>query len=188
MKKSLSGEKIAVLVANGFNEPDYTGIQQLFQPLGAKVCVVSMEKGLVHGWRDDAWGLSFATERNLSESLAADFSLIVVPGGQKSIDKLKLTEHTGRFLKGFMDMGKPVLLLAEAVDLLLHCDRAAGRQITGPKSLSAAALEAGAVWVEESYVLDGHLMTCTGGENLAGKIGKAFIQMVDNEDRMDKAA
>jgi len=56
MSNALVGTKIAVLVANGFNEVQMTAFQRAFQKKGANVRVISMDSGLVNGWTGEEWG------------------------------------------------------------------------------------------------------------------------------------
>ena len=101
LSNSLQGAKIAILVANGFNEQDLTSAQRILQGYGAYLRVISMDNGLVNSWNGTGWGLNFAADKMLNEALAADFSMLMVPGGRRSVDKLKLTAHTRRFINGF---------------------------------------------------------------------------------------
>lgn len=159
MQKPLLGVKTAVLVANGFNEKDLTETQTALQKLGTHVRIISMDHGLVNSWSGDGWGLNFAADQVLSAALAADYEMLVVPGGQRSADKLKLTAHTKRFIGGFLDAQKPVVLFGEALDLLIFADKIAGRRVAGPQSLKDAAEAAGAEWTAEDSAIDGNLMT-----------------------------
>ena len=66
MNKSFAGEKIAILVANGFNEADLTQIQRILQAKGANTRIIGMDNGLVNSWTGDAWGHHFATDQLFS--------------------------------------------------------------------------------------------------------------------------
>ncbi len=133
MRNQLSGQKIAVLVANGFNETDMTQAQRALLDSGADIRIVSMDQGLVNSWKDGAWGLHFASDQVLSSALAADYDILIIPGGEKSMDKLKLTGHTRRFVGGFMNIGKPVVAFDEANDLLafLECPEGCMMSMSG---------------------------------------------------------
>ncbi len=159
MNKALLGEKIAVLIANGFNEHDLTESQKALQKLGANVRIVSMDHGLVNSWNGEAWGLHYAADNSLNTALAADFSILVIPGGQRSIEKLKLTAHTKRFIGGFMNARKPVVAFDEALELLMFCEKVQGRTVTGPDALKEAVQGAGATWLAKPYAIDNGLMT-----------------------------
>ncbi len=157
--KPLTGLKIAVLVANGFCEQSLTAIQRTLQPLGGALKIISMDQGLVNGWSGENWGLSFAVDQPLSEALAADYSALIVPGGERSIDKLKLTGHTRRFMCGFLDTGKPTVICGGAADLLVHIEKAVSRTISAPDAVKASVEASGAIISGEDFVMDDNLMT-----------------------------
>jgi protease I len=159
MNKALLGEKIAVLIANGFCEHDLTETQKSLQKYGANVRIVSMDQGLVHSWNGENWGLHYAADTTLNTALAADYSILVIPGGQRSIEKLKLTAHTKRFIGGFLNAHKPVIAFDEALELLVFCEKVEGRTVTGPDALEDAVVKGGGQWLNKPYAMDGSLMT-----------------------------
>lgn len=97
MSKTFVGDKIAILVANGFTEQDLTHTQRALQAQGANTRIIGMDNGLVNSWTGDAWGHHFAADCALNMALAADYDMLIIPGGRRSIEKLKLTAHTRRF-------------------------------------------------------------------------------------------
>ncbi|MGH1398853.1 MAG: DJ-1/PfpI family protein [Alphaproteobacteria bacterium] len=149
-QKPFLGQKIAILVANGFSESDLIETQKKIQALGGTPRVVSMDQGLVNSWNGSGWGLNFAADQALNSALAADFDGLVVPGGVKSAEKLKLTAHTRRFLNGFLATGKAVFVLNDAIELLSFTETLDGRKIA-----------------DEGVVVDGNLMTCVGDVDAA---------------------
>jgi len=117
--------KVAVLVANGFLETDYIMMQRAFQAQGAKVSMISVETALTNSWRGSEWGLHFSADAQLSTALAADFDALIIPGGQRAMDKLQMTAHTARFLNGFLNAGKPVMMMNDATQLMSYIERPA---------------------------------------------------------------
>lgn len=163
--KPLKGETIAILIAGGFNEQEMTKAQRALMETGATIKLVSPDNGLVQGWHDNVWGHYFAVEQQIAQALAADFSMLLVPGGQRALDKLKGNPHTTRFLKGFMMYGKPVALLGDAVQMLAHVNMADGKTVTGPEAMEQTMKAAGAIWsTDEMVVSDGILTGVTGSE------------------------
>ncbi len=159
MDKPLNGLKIAVLVGNGFDEADMTECQRALLIAGATVRVVGVDQGLVNGWQGRGWGHHFAVDLPLSTALAADFAMLVVPGGQRSLDKLKQTAHTRRFIGGFLAATKPIVLFGDAVQLLAYTGHATGRTVGGPAALGPDLTQAGATWSNEPLVHDTNLLT-----------------------------
>lgn len=118
MSKPLSGVKIAILVANGFEEADMTATQRALVAAGAHAKIISPEPGLVNSWTGQAWGHHFAIDAQLNAALGADYAMLVIPGGQRSVDKLKLTAHTKRFINSFMAAQKPVAVWGNAAQTM----------------------------------------------------------------------
>lgn len=180
MKKPLFGEKIAVLVANGFSEKDLTFTQKALLSAGGTLRIVGMDHGLINSWNDQGWGLNFATDHVLSEALAADFDMLIIPGGQRSIEKLKLTGHTRRFVGGFIGMNKAVAFFEEAVELLLFAERAQEVCVTGPEKLKPDFIAAGALWSEQDFVMSKNIISGRssdiGNEVYATEVARFLVE------------
>lgn len=159
MSQALKGMKVAVLVGNGFNESDLIGSQKLLASMGVNVRIVGITTGLVTSWNGAGWGLHFAPDSALSESLSADYDAILIPGGHRSIEKLKLTAHTARFLRGFVEMGKAVVVCDSAVSLLLDMPIMKGRTVAGPEAMRSDIAGCGMEYSDQSYAIDGNLLT-----------------------------
>ena len=159
MTKPLIGAKIAILVANGFNEHDLTHTQRALQALGGNTRIIGMDQGLVNSWTGENWGHHFASDNVLSAALAADYAMLIVPGGRRSIEKLKLTAHTRRFIGGFVDAGKPVAFFDEAAELLAFAERASGRTLSAPQAAQEALSAAGAQLDAADYTVDGNIIS-----------------------------
>lgn len=188
MHKALLGRKLAVLVANGFCEKDLTEMQRALQKTGANIRIVSMDQGLVNSWNGLEWGLNFAADQALNEALGADYAMLVIPGGRRSVEKLKLTAHTRRFIGSFLDARKPVVAFDDALELVIFSERIKGRSVTGPEKVKADAENAGAEWSETPYVIDGPLMT-GGAETVSrDEYIAAAVEFLTSSFMMDEAA
>ncbi|HEY0900979.1 MAG TPA: DJ-1/PfpI family protein [Micavibrio sp.] len=157
--KVLSGSKIAILVANGCAEQDMTEAQRALIEAGATTKIISPNAGLVNGWAGDHWGHHYAVDVTLSTALSADFDMLVVPGGQRSLDKLMLTAHTKRFVNGFLLAEKPVVMYGDALHLLITTDNVRNRTVMGPETMKDVVVQAGGTWAETNPVIDATLMT-----------------------------
>jgi protease I len=162
MSKPLSGQRVAILVANGFDETDMTHAQRALMMLGASQKIISSESGLVNSWTGTSWGHHFPVDAQVSSVLAADFDALYVPGGRRSIDKLKDSAHVKRIARGFFDAGKPMMMLGCAIELLAAAERAAGCIVTGDAESEKILTDAGAEWMPESPCVQSFLCTATG--------------------------
>jgi len=188
MMKPLLGAKVAVLVANGFCEADMIEAQRNLQSLGANVRIVSMDHGLVSSWNGTGWGLNFAADMSLGSSLAADFEMLVIPGGQRSADKLQLTAHTRRFIGGFIDTGKPVVSMSEAASLLAFAQKVEGRTISGATACQACVEEAGGSWSEDSISIDANIMSASVDDENRADIMSSMAGYVADMFKVSQAA
>lgn len=175
-QKALYGQRIAILVANGFSEQDLIRTQRVVQAMGGDTRIVSMDQGLVNSWNGTTWGLNFAADQALNTSLAADYEILIVPGGERSAEKLKLTAHTRRFMNGFLATGKPVIAANEAVDLLSFTEILEGKTVAGDN---------------DGVVIDGNLLTCRLDDANEGDVADAirnFLEAFDGSEDQAVAA
>ena len=174
----LANKTVAVLVANGFEETDMTEPQRALLAAGAKIKLVSSEQALVNGWHGDGWGHYFTVDVVISDALAADFDALLVPGGDRSVQKLAGNPHTKRFLGGFIDGGKPLAAIGKAVTLLATVERAAGRKLAASEDEAEALQSAGAEVGEDAVVVDGTLLTAredAATEQVKDEILRVFV-------------
>lgn len=164
MDKPLTGQKIAILVANGFDETDMTHAQRALAALGATLKIISTENGLVNSWTGTSWGHHFPTDGNVSTILAADFDGLYVPGGTRSLAKLKDNAHCRRITRGFFDAGKPMMFMGCAIELLAASERATGCTVTGDDTSEAVMTEAGAIWTNDTPMIQTFLATAKGSD------------------------
>jgi len=114
---------IAILLATGFQETGFVEIQKIARQLGAKLSIISVDQGLVSAWNGNGYGLNFPVDLPINRALAADYNVLIIPGGERSIAKLKTTAHTQRILRGFLDTGKQVIAIENAADLFDFAER-----------------------------------------------------------------
>lgn len=164
----LAGRTIAILVANGFEETEMTEPQRALLGAGAALKLVSSEQGLVNGWHDRSWGHYFPVDVAISEALAADFDGLLIPGGQRGIEKLAQSAHVKRFLKGFVDGNKPVAAVGHAPALLIAAERAQGRTVAANEEIRDLLTEAGATLAgeEETVTIDRSMITATSAADM----------------------
>jgi len=189
MAKALQSQKIAVLISNGFNETEFLTIQKTMIEQGASLRIVSTDSGLVNGWDGKGWGHNFAIDAQLNTALGIDYDAVIIPGGQRSLDKLKLTAHSRRFIGSFIAAIKPVICMGDAVQLLAHTDHVAGRNVAGPDAKKGMVEAAGASWAGADVTLDGTILTGdVEGDKLGSYVAAAIDLMVQSAGSMKQAA
>jgi protease I len=159
MADELRGKRIAALVDNGFEQVELTEPKKALEQAGAKVDVVSPQQGKVKGWQHTKWGDDVTVDRNLKDARADDYDGLLLPGGQMNPDNLRINESAIRFVKSFVDSGKPIAAICHGPWTLIEAGAVRGRRMTSWPSLATDLRNAGAQWVDEPCVVDNGLVT-----------------------------
>ena len=167
MDQSLHGMKILILVSNGVDEGSMSNIQRELLKTGAAIKTVGIESGLVNSWNNNAWGLYFPVDQTMSTTLGSDFDCLVVPSGSRSVQKLASSAHSERIIASFVEAGKPMAFVGDAVELLAKIGLATGWNVGGPSGIKDAMTDAGATWVGEGPVVHNILLTGEAADQVA---------------------
>lgn len=114
----LNHQKIMLLAAHGAEEEQVSQLQRAILAASGKPATVSVEQGVINSWSGQSWGCSFPVDAHVSETLAMDYDMVIVPAGERSIDKLLQNPHTERLLSSFMEAGKAIVVFGDAVRVL----------------------------------------------------------------------
>lgn len=163
-------KKIAILLENMFDE------QEVIYPFHR--LREDYEVELIGTKADEVYkskvGFSIKSDKASSEVSADDYDGVFIPGGF-SPDFMRRSEDTVKFLKDMDEKKKPIgaichggWMLASAVDIK-------GKKVTSFYSIKDDLINAGAEWVDEEVVVDGHIISGRTPVDLPAVI-KAFIE------------
>lgn len=185
--QELLGKKVAVLAANGFTERDMTEIQRSLLSTGAVMKIISTEQGLVNSWNGTGWGHCFPVDAHIGETLSVDFDLLVVPGGERSITKLKSNPHTERIISGFLEAKKPVAVLSDAVDVISQSEMVSEITVTGSDVSKEIITAAGGLWADAEIFVDGAVMSgvTTEDDQITSYIARMITFFAGQEDQIE---
>ena len=159
MTAKLDNQKVAVLVADGFEQSEMTQPRLALDLAGASTVLISLKSGEVRAWSGANWGGSFPVDRVLADVNADEFDALLLPGGVLNPDKVRMTDAAVAFVKAFGDAGKPIAAICHGPWTLINAGIAKGKRMTSWPSLEADLRNAGADWVDEECVVDGNLVT-----------------------------
>ena len=162
----LTGTKVAILVAHGFEQVELTEPRRALEEAGAETHIVSPADGKVKGWKHDHWGDELDVDVPLDEARPDDYDALVLPGGQMNPDNLRMEERAVSFARSFFEAGKPVAAICHGPWLLAEADVVRGRRMTSYPSISTDLRNAGATWVDEEVVVDQGLVTSRNPDDL----------------------
>ena len=159
MATKLKGKKVAMLVANGFEQVELTEPKAALEKAGAEVSIVSPELRTVKGWNHTEWGNEVPVDIPLDSANAEEFDALLLPGGVMNPDHLRMDPQAVEFVKHFVNERKPVAAICHGPWTLIEAGGVEGRTLTSWPSLKTDLRNAGANWVDKEVVSDGMLVT-----------------------------
>jgi len=159
MANSLQGKKVAILVADGFEQSELIEPRKALDEAGATTTVVSPNDGKVRGWNHKEWGNEIPVDMPLQSAKTDNFDALLLPGGVMNPDKLRMNPEAVQFVKNFADAGKPIAAICHGPWTLLEAGGVGGHTLTSWPSLKTDLKNAGAIWVDKEVVSDRNLVT-----------------------------
>ena len=89
-----------------------------------------------------------------------DYDLLVVPGGVKALEKLRLETNAVDFTRNWVNSGKMSFVICNGGQLLITADVLRGRTLSGYYSIELDINKAGATYDRSPVVVDGNLISC----------------------------
>src|SRR3954453_22335960 len=106
---TLDGRRVAILAADGVERVELEQPRQVLDDAGASTEVVSISSGEIqardHDLKDAG---TFAVDRLVGEVSVDDSAARLLPGGTVNPDKLRMEADAVRFVRSFVQSGKPV--------------------------------------------------------------------------------
>jgi protease I len=156
---TLSGKRVAILVAEGFEQVEMTGPRKALQDAGAQTKIVSPAKGEVQGWNHFDKADKFPVDVPLEQAKVDDFDALLLPGGVANPDQLRMNAQAVKFARGFFDAGKPIGVICHGAWTLIDAGIVEERTMTSWPSLKLDLQNAGAEWVDQEVVVDRGLVS-----------------------------
>jgi protease I len=162
----LKDRKIAILVANGFEEIEFTEPKKALEEAGATVHVISPVEGQVKAWNMKDWGNEYKVDKQLNDANAGDYDALLLPGGVMNPDNLRAEEKAVAFTKHFFEEGKPIAAICHGPWTLIETGALHGRTMTSYPSIKTDLINAGVNWVDEEVVVDNGLVTSRNPDDI----------------------
>lgn len=153
----ISGRKVAVVFATGFEDSELTEPVAALRQAGATVTLVGMndaDRAGVSGKH----GTIVNADATIDEVRAEDFDALVIPGGRGPA-LLREDERVLEFTRGFDAGGKPLAAICHGPQVLASAGLLKGRTATSFFTVGPEVKKAGARFVNKPVVVDGNLIT-----------------------------
>lgn len=157
-------KKIAVVLDHEFEDIEYTSPKEAIEAAGHEVVVIGNEAGAdVNGKH----GAVAKVDVAISDAKPEDYDGLLIPGGF-SPDHLRgdAEGRYGKFAKHFTQNDVPAFAICHGPQILIDTDDLKGRTVTAVRNVRKDLENAGANFVDQSVVVDGHLVTSRTPDDL----------------------
>lgn len=155
-------KKIAILVADLFDDNELFYPYYRFQEAGFEVDLIGAETGGSHKSKK---GQTATTDFAAKDVSATDYEALMVPGGF-SPDYMRRSPDIVAFAKAMNDAGKPIGAICHGGWLLISAMDLTGKTMTCYHSIRVDIENAGATYMDKEVVVDGNLITSRSPNDL----------------------
>jgi len=155
----ISEARVLIVATDGFEEWELFGPKQILEQRGAEVALASLKTDPIQATVHDDPGRTIRPDLTVEQAIAEDFDALILPGGVRNPDTLRLHANVIDLIRDFDRQGKPVAAICHGPWLLVEADLLRGRQATSWPSIRTDLRNAGANVVDEAAVVDGNIIT-----------------------------
>ena len=184
---AITDAKILIIATDGFEESELFDPRQTLLDRGASVTLASLELQEIQGESGDQPGRTIKPDLTIDDVDTTGYDALLLPGGTRNPDKLRMHEEVVYTVKKFVDAGKPVGAICHGPWLLVEADVVRGRTVTSWPSIRTDLRNAGANVVDKEAVTDGNLVTSRNPGDIPA-FTEAFIKLLETaEARLETA-
>src|SRR5881397_2244859 len=93
MARKLDGKKVAILVADGFEQVEMTKPREALDETGAETKIVSLKPGKIQGMNHADKGDKFDVDLTVKDGRPEAFDALMIPGGLFNPDVLRVDQN-----------------------------------------------------------------------------------------------
>lgn len=164
--------KVAILVADGFEQVEMTCPRATLDKNGATTHLISPTKDAVKAWNHVDWGATHKVDVPLENARADYYDALLIPGGVMGVDALRTQGKAIDFVRSFFMNHKPVAAICHGPQLFIDADAVLGRNLTSNSSIKNDLENAGAIWTDQDVVTDNGLVTSRKTDDLPSFINR----------------
>ena len=176
---NIQDTKILIVATDGFEEWELFGPRQILQQRGADVVLASLTRDPIQATIHDDPGKTIRPDLTVDDANAENFDALILPGGVRNPDQLRLHGNVIALIRAFAEQGKPVAAICHGPWLLVEADLLRGRTATSWPSIRTDLRNAGANVVDEAAVTDGNIVTSRKPDDVEA-FTKALIELIES--------
>jgi protease I len=175
----ISEARVLIVATDGFEEWELFGPREILTRRGAEVVLASPKLDPIQATIHDDPGKTIRPDLTVDEANADDFDALILPGGVRNPDQLRMNVKAIALIRRFYEQGKPVAAICHGPWLLIEADLLRGRTATSWPSIRTDLRNAGANVVDEAAVVDGNIVTSRNPNDVEA-FTNAVIDLVEN--------
>jgi protease I len=148
----LDGMKVAIVVADDFEQAELIEPRKVLIDAGAQVSVVAPHAGQVQGIKHDEKANKVAVDMTLDMAHPDDFDAVMLRGGALNADTLRMVQPARQFVRAMDQSGKPVAAICHAPWLLVSAGLVRDRTLTSYHTIQDDIRNAGGKWEDRDVV------------------------------------
>lgn len=155
----IADARVLIMATDGFEESELFGPREILTGKGAKVSLASPTTSPIQATIHDDPGKTIRPDMVIEDVDATDYDALVLPGGVRNPDQLRMNRPAIAVIQSFAKQGKPIGAICHGPWLLVEADLLRGRTATAWPSIRTDLRNAGANVVDEAAVTDGNIVT-----------------------------
>ena len=175
---SIPNSRILIVATDGFEEWELFGPRQILQQRGAEVVLASLTRDPIQATVHDDPGKTIRPDITIEEVNPDDFDALILPGGVRNPDHLRIHGNVIALIKAFAEEGKPIGAICHGPWLLVEADLLRGRKATSWPSIRTDLRNAGANVLDEAAVIDANIVTSRNPDDVEA-FTNALIDLIE---------
>ena len=155
----IADARVLIMATDGFEESELFGPREILMGAGATVVLASPTMSPIQATIHDDPGKTIRPDLVIDEVEAGDYDALLLPGGVRNPDQLRMNAKAIEIIRAFAKEGKPVGAICHGPWLLVEADLLRGRTATAWPSIRTDLRNAGANVVDPAVGTDGNIIT-----------------------------
>ena len=176
---AISDSKILIVATDGFEESELFGPREILIARGAEVKLASPDLEPIQATVHDEPGKTIHPDLLVDDARADDFDALILPGGVRNPDALRINTAVIALIRQFARFGKPVAAICHGPWLLVEADLVRGRTVTSWPSIRTDMRNAGGNVVDRPVAVDGNIVTSRKPDDVE-PFTNALVQLIES--------
>lgn len=169
----IANSRILIIATDGYEDSELLEPRKRLLAAGAEVVLAALDTKEIKGDK----GALIRPDAVVDDVDEADFDGLLLPGGVRNPDRLRMSDTVVELVRAFDDAGKPIGAICHGPWLLVEADIVQGRTVTGWPSIRTDLANAGGEVVDDEAVVDGNVVTSRRPDDIPA-FTDAFVRLV----------